>query len=132
MAQLVEISVEESWTLLASHSICRVAWAGSDGPVVLPLNYVVHDHTLWLRTSAHSTFSQEIDDDQLAILVDEFDSATQVGWSVQVRGVAEVHYDTDDVPEDVLAHLRTWASGPRPLWINVTPTAVNGRRLPEG
>lgn len=130
MAQLVEMTTDECWTLLEGAAVCRVAWAGSDGPVILPLNYTVHGHTLWLRTSAHSSISQEIDDDQLAILVDEFDADTQVGWSVQVRGRAEVHYHTDEVPEDV-QNLHTWAAGARPLWIKVTPTAVNGRRLPD-
>ncbi|UDY24845.1 pyridoxamine 5'-phosphate oxidase family protein [Nocardioides sp. Kera G14] len=130
MAQLHEIDESECWDLLKSHSVSRVAWAGSDGPVVLPLNYVVHDGALWLRTSAHSTLSQEVDDAPVAILVDEFDAETQVGWSVQVRGTAQMHYKEESVPDEV-QKLRTWAAGARPLWISVTPTALNGRRLAE-
>ncbi len=130
MAQLVEIGESECWDLLRSHSISRVAWAGSDGPLVLPLNYVVHEGALWLRTSAHSTLSQEIDDAPVAILVDEFDADTQVGWSVQVRGTAQMHYSSEEVPNPVRT-LRTWAEGARPLWISVTPTSINGRRLHE-
>ncbi|MFT4262332.1 MAG: pyridoxamine 5'-phosphate oxidase family protein [Nocardioides sp.] len=128
MAQLVEIGEKESWELLAERPICRVGWNGSDGPDVLPLNYVVFDGALWLRTSAHSALSQEIDDTQVAILVDRLDDDAEVGWSVQVRGVAEVHYSVDTVPPEV-QNLQTWAGGARPLWIKVKPTAINGRRL---
>ncbi len=131
MAELVELQRDESWGLVGQQPVCRVAWASGSGPVVIPVNHVVHDGSLWIRTSAYSSLVREVDDVRVAVLVDEIDTSTGLGWSVQLRGVAEVHYHLDAVPEEVRS-LHTWATGSRPLWIQLSPDEVNGRRLVSG
>ncbi|MDH2415531.1 pyridoxamine 5'-phosphate oxidase family protein [Nocardioides sp. CER19] len=131
MVELVELQSDESWGLAASQPLCRVAWSTGSGPVVIPVNHVIHDHTLWFRTSAYSSLVREVDDEMIAVLVDEVDAESKLGWSVQLRGVAHVHWHREEVPEDVLK-LHTWASGPRPLWIELAPTEIHGRRLISG
>ncbi len=128
MAELIEISAEEAWELVASQQVCRIAWSSGSGPVILPVNQVVHDRTLWIRTSAYSSLVEEVDDAAVAVLVDEIDPETHLGWSVQLRGIAQVHYHLDPVPEEVQT-LRTWADGARPLWIELAGAEVTGRRL---
>jgi nitroimidazol reductase NimA-like FMN-containing flavoprotein (pyridoxamine 5'-phosphate oxidase superfamily) len=128
MVHLSDITEDECWALVEQSAVGRVAWSEADGPIVLPLNYVVHDGALWLRTSAHSSAAHEIDDDRVAILIDDLDPTTHVGWSVQIRGAARVHYHQSEVPEAVQG-LTTWAEGPRPLWIKVEPTSIYGKRL---
>jgi hypothetical protein len=131
MAELVELGGDESWKLAASQPVCRVAWATGAGPTVIPVNHVVHDRTLWVRTSAYSSLVREVDDVRIAVLIDQIDPETRLGWSVQLRGVAHVHWHVDEVPEQVRA-LHTWASGTRPLWIEMQPDEVHGRRLLAG
>ncbi|MFT4287031.1 pyridoxamine 5'-phosphate oxidase family protein [Nocardioides sp.] len=128
MAELIELDVDESWDLAGEQGLCRIGWSSGSGPVILPVNHVIHDRTLWIRTSAYSSLVKEVDDTPVAVLVDSIDPETHVGWSVQLRGVAHVHFHTDTVPEDV-QRLRTWPDGPRPLWIELAGAEVTGRRL---
>lgn len=131
MAELVQLGQDESWDLVGKQPVCRFAWTSGDGPVILPVNHVVHDGSLWVRTSAYSSLVREVDDVRVAVLVDDIDAETRLGWSVQLRGTAQVHYHPDEVPEQVRS-LHTWATGARPLWIQLRPDEINGRRLVSG
>lgn len=128
MAHLQELSVEECWELAPGNGLARIGWNAPGGPVVIPVNHVVRDDTVWIRTSAHSQLAEQVDESQVAVLVDEIDSETHVGWSVQFKGRAAVLYREEQVPPEVLT-LRPWPAEPRPLWIKLAPTEVNGRRL---
>jgi len=128
MTQLVEIGQDESWELASGQQFCCVAWATGAGPTVIPVNYIVHGETLWFRTAAESSLVREVDDEPIAILIDEVDTETRLGWSVQMRGVAHVHWHPEEVPAPVRS-LHSWASGARPLWIELRPDEVHGRRL---
>ena len=97
-------------------------------PELLPVNYVSHEGALWIRTTAHSSIAEQADESPVAIEVDTIDPATHVGWSVVVRGRAEAFYHEDQIPAEVRS-LRSWPAGSRPLWIQVTPEQLTGRRL---
>lgn len=128
---LVELTADEGWELVATQPICRIAWATGAGPSVIPVNHVVYDGALWIRTSAYSSLVAEVDDAKVAILVDDVDHDTRLGWSVQLRGTARIHFHVEEVPEQV-RELTTWASGAKPLWVELRPESVIGRRLVSG
>lgn len=131
MPELVELTEDESWELARSRPFCRAAWTSPTGPTLLPVNHVIDGHSLWFRTSAYSELVREVDDERIAILVDEVDTETRLGWSVQLRGPASVHWHLTEVPESVQS-LHTWASGARPLWVEVKVEEIHGRRLVAG
>ena len=128
MTNLEELTREECWELAAGTAVARIGWNGPSGPVVLPVNHVVYDRGVWIRTGAHSSMAEEVDESPVAVLVDDLDPDTHLGWSVQFRGTAQVLYRDQEVPEPV-RRLRAWPSGARPLWIRLVPEAVSGRRL---
>lgn len=128
MAHLTDLTDAEIWTQLESCDLARIAWNTSSGPQILPVNFATHDGSVWLRTTAHSSMAEQVDESPVAIEVDEIDPTTHVGWSIVVRGRAEAIYHEDDVPAEVTS-LRAWAGGHRPLWIRVAATAVTGKRL---
>jgi nitroimidazol reductase NimA-like FMN-containing flavoprotein (pyridoxamine 5'-phosphate oxidase superfamily) len=128
---LVDLETAECWELVSQQPTCRIAWTSGDGPTIIPVNHVVFDEALWIRTSAYSSLVQEVDDTKVAILVDRFDPETRLGWSVQLRGIAQVLFHHDEVPEEV-RHLTTWAPGAKPLWVQLRPDEVIGRRLVAG
>src|SRR4029453_12851293 len=113
--------------LLDSEEIARVAWPGRDGVAIVPVNYTVADGSLWFATSPSPTLGRECAGQTLAIEIDHIDRATRSAWSVVVCGVGEL-VDAADVP-DVLADLRIWPSGSRPLFIRVEPADITGRKL---
>lgn len=131
MPQLKQLSVEESWELARTSGLSRIGWTGPQGPVVIPVNHVIHEGSVWVRTSAHSSMAEQVDESAVALLVDDIDPESHLGWSVQFKGRAEIFYHETDVPESVRTH-RPWPAGARPLWVQVSPSEVNGRRLVEG
>lgn len=128
MAKLEELTDEESWRLASEIQVSRIGWTGPNGPVVLPVNHIVHEDAVWIRTSAHSAMAEQVDESAVALLVDELDPNTHAGWSVQFKGRAEILYREDQVP-DAVKSLHSWPGGHRPLWVHLHPEEVTGRRL---
>src|SRR3546814_20595499 len=60
----------------------------------------------------------------VAMQFDEIDASRHTGWSVLVQGTARWLYEEQDPVE-----VDTWAPGPRPYVVRVTPVHVSGRRI---
>ena len=116
---------------MGSTSVGRVGFVDEDGPVVLPVNYVLDGETVLFRTSPHNSVSRNVDSAVVAFEVDEFDDYTQSGWSVLVRGSASF-VDPEDLPGDEALRPFPWADGVRTLFVRITPRSVTGRRLLPG
>lgn len=125
---LVDLPPDECAKLLGERSVGRVAWTGPAGPTVLPVNFLVVDGEIWFRTTAHSSFANEIDDQPVAFQVDDVDDFTRSGWSVLVRGTAGVVYDADRLPR-TWSGLETWPSGSHALHVVIEPHLFTGKRL---
>jgi uncharacterized protein len=129
--RLTEMSARECQDLMGSTSVGRVGFVDEDGPVVLPVNYVLDGETVLFRTSPANSIGRHLDSAAVAFEVDEFDDFTQSGWSVMVRGLATfVPYD--ELPGDDAHRPFPWADGVRTLYVRVTPGSVAGRRLLPG
>jgi len=62
--------------------------------------------------------------------VDDIDSASRSGWSVVVKGRAELVDDEATVERLASTGLTPWADAvDRPEWILVRPDTVSGRRI---
>jgi uncharacterized protein len=125
--RLAELPAFDCWHLIESVELSRVAWNGPRGVTVVPVNHVVADGALWFRTAPSSALARECAGQWVAAEVDSLDPMTRSGWSVVVRGVAEL-VDEDDVPEH-LAEFRVWPAGARPVLIRLDPVEVTGRKL---
>lgn len=125
--RLTDLTVIECWDLLAGNDVGRVAWCDAGGPVILPVNYVVHEQAVWVRTSPYSLLARECDGSRAAFQLDGIDEFTESGWSVLVRGTASVH-SAHDIPAD-LPELTSWAAGLRAAYVEVEGDEITGRRL---
>ncbi len=125
------LEVDECTRLLGCMLVGRVAFADDDGIVVYPVNHVLHDGALYFRTSPHARIVSRLQRDrQISFQVDEVDEFLRAGWSVLVRGHAEL-VDADEVA-DVLPsidHPEPWAGGARTVTVRITPVHVSGRRV---
>lgn len=126
-AQLVEVPAFDCWHLLRSAEIARVAWNGPHGVAVVPVNYAIADGALWFRTSPYAAVARDGGEQWIAAEVDNLDARSGTGWSVVVRGVAEL-VDAMQVPEH-LVDLRVWPAGPRSLFVRIAPVEITGRKL---
>jgi nitroimidazol reductase NimA-like FMN-containing flavoprotein (pyridoxamine 5'-phosphate oxidase superfamily) len=125
---------EECLRLIAPGGIGRVAFDGSHGPTVLPVNYKLHEGAIVFRTAYGGPMDQDLRTglEGVEILigfeVDQIDEAMRQGWSVLVQGPAH-HVPEDEVSQVADAHVTPWAGGDRPLYIRVVPRHITGRRV---
>ncbi|CAN5121422.1 pyridoxamine 5'-phosphate oxidase family protein [soil metagenome] len=123
--QLLELSEEDCWTLIASAVVGRLAWSGGEGITVVPVNFSLDGHTVRVRTAAYSALARECDDSPVAFEVDRYDPITRAGWSVLIRGHAHIDFDAQDDETEV----DVWLSGPRPLHVHLEAAQISGRRV---
>ena len=125
--RLRELDSSECLELLGTRSVGRVAFCTDEGPVVLPVNYVVRGEDVLFRTSPHNSIARYTNGHQAAFEVDEVDDFTQSGWSVLMRGTAELVEDVHDIPTE--SRPVPWAEGTRSLFVRVRTRSITGRRL---
>ncbi|WP_063736308.1 helix-turn-helix domain-containing protein [Kitasatospora aureofaciens] len=126
---LEELPEEECWAKLAPGGIGRVAMSTDSGPIVLPVNYRVHDGTVVYRTGAGSIPASAAGN-RVAFEVDHIDEALRGGWSVLVSGTA-VRVDDQVAVEQLMRQgdPDPWAGGERNVWIGIAPSTVTGRTI---
>lgn len=128
-----DLTTEECERLLRAGVAGRVAVSSPTGPHILPVNYSVVSDAILLRTTPYSVLGTYGRDAMLAFEIDSFDHEHQRGWSVVVRGRAEIVDDADELAE--IHHSwppRPWATGQRNLVVRIPWAEVSGRRLGIG
>lgn len=133
--RLRELGREECLRLIEPGGIGRVAWSGQGGPVVLPVNYKMHDGTIVFRTQRGGLIDEELStcaadlDLKVGFEVDRIDEARREGWSVLVQGPAHRVTAPEEVAAVAASGLETWAGGTRDRYLRITPQQVTGRRI---
>jgi nitroimidazol reductase NimA-like FMN-containing flavoprotein (pyridoxamine 5'-phosphate oxidase superfamily) len=125
-----ELAFDECVRLLRAGVVGRVALATPEGPQIIPLNYSVVDESILVATSPYSALGTYGTQSIVAFEVDSFDYDSHTGWSVVVRGRAEVVADPAEVQRlrQVWAP-RPWAAGSRNLYLRIPWTELSGRSL---
>lgn len=127
----VPIAETECWQLMDTTTVGRLAFASDDGIVILPVNFLVHEERIYVRTEPGSTIASLADgNDDVAFEIDYHDDLNQSGWNVLVKGTAAIAETLEG--ERALAstgRLGPWAPGNRSLIIKVTPRTLGGRRV---
>ena len=97
-SHLRDVPRTECIELLESRQVGRVAFVDPDGPLALPVNYVIQNESVLIATSPTGTLARHVPGKTVAFQVDEIDEFNETGWSVLVRGHASVL--TGDPPDD--------------------------------
>jgi uncharacterized protein len=130
---LAPLDHDECLQLLRAAPWARIAFVADDGPTVLPVNVLLHDDALYVRTAPGSKLGNAAASGPVAIQADGGDEATRAAWSVLARGRAGIV--TDPALEETLfaQPFVPWvAPDVDPFWIEVTVTSLTGRRLVRG
>jgi uncharacterized protein len=125
---LVELDVDECLQLLAGSYVGRLAFIRDGKPVVLPVNYVLHDGVVTFRIGYGTTLDDALGQ-WVAFEVDAYDALYHTGWSVVVHGKADEVWEPDDLEAARSLPLRPWAPGTREHYVRILSTAVTGRRI---
>lgn len=127
--ELAAIPVDECWRLLASVPFGRLVFTEAALPAVHPVNFVVADSAVVVRTGPGRKFEAARRGDVVAFEADALDARTRTGWSVLVVGHASVVVDIDRLVEVVDVAHRPWVRGPGEHVVQVAGERVTGRRL---
>jgi nitroimidazol reductase NimA-like FMN-containing flavoprotein (pyridoxamine 5'-phosphate oxidase superfamily) len=123
------LSAAECRALLGETGVGRIGFVGPSGPVIFPVNYLIDNDTIVLRTSPYTMLGEHATG-QVAFEVDELDAWLTRGWSVLVTGRSAPVED----PDEAIAlrrseRLQPWADGHRNLFVRITPDEITGRRI---
>jgi nitroimidazol reductase NimA-like FMN-containing flavoprotein (pyridoxamine 5'-phosphate oxidase superfamily) len=128
-----ELSTGDSWRLIESHRLGRLAIGGADGaPDVFPLNYLVHNGCIFVRSAPGSKLRAMSERPSVAFEIDGQEHGHH--WSVVIRGTADRLDADDEIEASGVLDLVTWTPTEKHNFVRITPASVSGRRFrsPEG
>lgn len=127
--RLRELSVDACLELLAAHHVGRVAVDDGDGPVVLPVNYVLDQGSVLFRTDEGSKLDAAMRGARVAFEIDGVDERRRIGWSVLVRGRVVEVTDGDELDRVRQLPLDPFVGGHKEHYVRVLSTNMSGRRI---
>ncbi|MEV4258457.1 pyridoxamine 5'-phosphate oxidase family protein [Spirillospora sp. NPDC049652] len=114
--------------LLGTVTVGRIAWCTCDGRViVVPVAFVLDGETIVVRAVGGSRVRAVRTGRLLTFEADDIDPAHQTGWSVLVKGAAEVIEDREGVPGASVP--AAWADDPASFLVRIPATDITGHRL---
>ena len=122
------LSTAECWRLIEAGSFGRLAVEGLDGnPDVFPLNYTVHDGSIYIRSAPGSKLMAIAVHPVAAFEIDGEDDGFR--WSVVLRGSARRLAIDKEIRESGVQALVSSSPTAKYNYICVTPSSVSGRRF---
>lgn len=122
------LSTTECWRLLEQGKLGRLAVVSRAGaPDVFPVNYLVHNGTVIIRSAAGAKISALTARPGVAFEIDGDSAASR--WSVVIRGHAGVLDVDADIDEAGQLKIASWHPTVKTVFIRVTPQTVTGRRF---
>ena len=118
---------DESWDLLSGVHLGRLVTTVDGRAEIFPVNYVVQRRTVLFRTAEGTKLFTAMMNSQ--VLFEADDHNVVEGWSVIVRGTAEILYGADDIEDAERAGLYPWIATLKLRFVRVTPTQITGRRF---
>ena len=126
------LSSDESLELLATQTFGRLVVRRKDDMDLFPLNYVVHEGSIYFRTAEGSKlFTVSLNHDVL-FEADLVDKEAQQAWSVIVKGDAEVLTSRADINAADELPLKPWLPTLKYNYVRITPNDISGRRFHLG
>ena len=129
-AGLAVLGYQECLRLAGSEPVGRIAFADGGDIHVFPVNHCVLDGLVAFSTGDGTKLGAALDASVVAFEVDRYDADQRTGWSVLVKGRAEVVTERSLQNRLRATGLRPWRSAaPRSEWVVIRPDTVTGRRL---
>lgn len=118
---------EECWAILQRSGTGVLATSEGGHPDLFPLNYLADGHTLIFRT-APGTKIRALEVNPNAAFAAQGQDADG-HWSVVIRGKVEATSDQVEIVGSGALELAAWAPGSKRVFLRLTPTSVQGRRV---
>ena len=130
-AGLESLPADVCLQLLESVPVGRVSFNTGGEVVTLPVNHVIDGQDVAFRTDRGSKLSASERQDLVAFEADDYDPKTRTGWSVLIKGRAEVVHEDSEIQRLSQLGLRPWVTAvEHPFWIRIRPVSITGRHTP--
>jgi nitroimidazol reductase NimA-like FMN-containing flavoprotein (pyridoxamine 5'-phosphate oxidase superfamily) len=120
---------DECLRLLENEPIGRLALSMNALPVVLPVNFVVVDHTIVFASDFGLKVRAAQEETVACLEVDGFDTWTHTGWSVLATGILHEIIDFDRLEEARALPLSPWAARSPHHYLELPIKLLSGRRI---
>ena len=127
-AGLEVLGYQECLRLAGSEPVGRVAFAQGGDIHIFPINHCVLDDLVAFRTADGAKLGAAMEGSVVAFEADHYDADRQTGWSVLIKGRADIVTDSALLTRLRATGLRSWHPD-RPEWVVIRPDTVTGRRL---
>jgi nitroimidazol reductase NimA-like FMN-containing flavoprotein (pyridoxamine 5'-phosphate oxidase superfamily) len=128
--QFEKIAPHDCRMLLDRAYVGRVGVSVQALPVILPVNYVMHEGDVVFRVSAGTKLAAATAGAVVAFEVDHHDPHGTTGWSVLLQGRAQEIDDPAELARARELPLHSWAlDGAADHYVRLRPTMMCGRRF---
>lgn len=115
--------------MLETATIGRLGLCMGALPVVLPVNFVLTEHGIVIRTQPGTKLDAATANAVVAFEVDDFDAMYHAGWSVAVTGIAREITDPGELAWAERLPLAPWAIDHPSHFLCISTEVVSGRRI---
>jgi nitroimidazol reductase NimA-like FMN-containing flavoprotein (pyridoxamine 5'-phosphate oxidase superfamily) len=125
-----ELTPTESWELLGTTDLGRLAMCFDGAPEIFPVNFVIANGTVVFRTAAGLKHVSARLGHPIALEADGLDREAGIAWSVVVKGRARDVTSQTELDFVRKLPLRPAHDGPKHIFVRIEPDTVTGRRFP--
>jgi nitroimidazol reductase NimA-like FMN-containing flavoprotein (pyridoxamine 5'-phosphate oxidase superfamily) len=122
------LGTDECRAALATGTIGRVAFCRAH-PMVLPVVYGMLDDDVVFRTAPGEKLIAAVLHQTVAFEIDDYDTRTSTGWSVNVVGSPEEIVHPVDVGRAQALGLPCWAGEARDRFVRIRVHELSGRSI---
>ena len=129
MAHVEHLTVESCLSLLEQHLVGRLALVDEQGPLILPVNYLLDRGTVVLRSDPGLKVDVANDHAPAAFEIDGVDHTRRLGWSVLVRGRLTQVTDPEERERLGSLELAPYVGGDKSHLLRLDSWSITGRRI---
>lgn len=127
---ITEITEDSCWGYLASQQVGRLVTCVDGQAQIYPVNFVLDGESVVFRTAEGSKLAQLLVNNRVAFQVDGWN--LDKGWSVVVKGTADLISDEDELARADKMPLLPWIPTVKKNYVRITCDQVSGRAFQFG
>lgn len=125
-----ELSEQECWQILDRERFGRLAVAVAGEPDIFPVNFLVDEGKLLMRTAPGTKLTELVINSAVAVEADGREG--DLAWSVILKGSARMVEKFSETYADDEKHLETWLPTDKPIYVEISAHQITGRRFVRG
>lgn len=122
-----DLTDAQCWDLLDATRFGRLATAVAGEPDIFPVNFLVHDGQIVIRTAPGTKLAELVISPPVAVEADSVDGDS--AWSVIAKGTARMVDALSETYQLDEEHLQTWLPEEKPIYVVITVREMSGRRF---